>query len=279
MGLGRSSGDARAASAPSPAGGGQLPPPAQSYSHWTREPVIYFWVRLRGKRIGCLWGSVQHPAAGFLLAPDVSGAQMYAGDVWEDRLAESYAARIPAAEAVRRWKGAAEDPVAGAIAAGEEEGQATSLQVLHEVVAPGFPAPAGPAIQDGKFPDGTPVDRSHGFGPLISTLPPTYPEETAAPVRYLPVTVQGTVVGYLWASVDGQAAGYLNREPAGTAGEVAAGLWKLRLSDAHRKGVPSLDALRRCALAPEDRLSGIIGRDAQERELPGLDALRELARQ
>ncbi|GAA4234958.1 hypothetical protein GCM10022254_41070 [Actinomadura meridiana] len=105
------------------------------------------------------------------------------------------------------------------------------------------------------------------------------PQETAAPVRYLPVTVQGAVVGYLWASLDGLAAGYVNREPAGVAGEVAAGLWKMRLCDAHREGVPSLEALRRCALAPQDRLSGIIGGDAPERKLPGLRALRGLARQ
>jgi hypothetical protein len=236
-------------------------------------------VRLRGRRIGCLWGSVRQQAAGFLLSPDVTETELYAADVWEDRLAEAYAARIPAAEAVRRWKGAAEDPVAGAIVAGEEEGQAPSLQALHQVVAPGFPAPAGPSVQDGTFPDGTPADRAQGFGPLISALPATYPEETAAPVRYLPVTLQGTVVGYLWASVDGQAAGYMNRELAGVAGEVAAGLWKTRLSDAHREGVPSLEALRRCALAPQDGLSGIIGGDAPERELPGLDALRDLARQ
>ncbi|MFG2017232.1 hypothetical protein [Actinomadura geliboluensis] len=254
------------------------PAAAPSYAHWTREPVIYYWVRLRGRVIGCLWGSTGRQAAGFLLAPDVSEAEMFAADRWEDRLAEAYAADVPAAEAVRRWKGAAEDPTAGAIAADEPERQAPDLRALHQIVAPGHPAPEGPSVQDGRFEDGTPADRSKGFGPLFSVLPPTYPELTAAPVRYLPVTLDGTVVGFVWASVDGRAAGYLRREPAGTAGEVAAGLWKLRLSDAHREGVPSLQALRRCALAPADRLSGVIGQDAPVRELPGLDALRELAR-
>ena len=256
-----------------------LPPSAPSYAHWTREPVIYYQVRLHGRVIGCLWGSVRHRAAGFLLAPDVSETEMFAADYWEDRLAEAYAADVPAAEAVRRLKGAGEDRVGGGIPADEAEQQAPSLQALHQVVVPGHPAPAGPSVQDGRFEDGTPADRSQGFGPLFSVLPPTYPEQTAAPVRYLPVTLHGSVVGYVWASTDGAAAGYLNREPAGTAGEVAAGLWKLRLSDAHREGVPSLEALRRCALAPEDRLSGVIGGDAPVRELPGLDMLRELARQ
>ncbi|SFO32771.1 hypothetical protein K8Z49_22230 [Actinomadura madurae] len=257
----------------------ELPPSTPSYAHWTREPLIYFWVLLRGRRIGCLWGSPRHQAAGFLLVPDVSEAEMYAADVWEDRLAEAYARDMQAAEAVRRWKGAAEDQVGGAIPADEEERRAPSLQALHEVVAPGYPAPEGPSVQDGLFEDGTPADRSQGFGPLFSAPPPTYPEEAAGPVRSLPVTLAGTVVGYVWASADGQAAGYVSREPAGTAGEVAAGLWKMRLSDAHREGVSSLEALRRCALAPEDRLSGVIGQDAPEQELPGLDALRELARQ
>ncbi|URM96337.1 hypothetical protein LUW76_19495 [Actinomadura madurae] len=257
----------------------ELPPSTPSYAHWTREPLIYFWVLLRGRRIGCLWGSSRHQAAGFLLAPDVSEAEMYAADVWEDRLAEAYARDMQAAEAVRRWKGAAEDQVGGAIPADEEERRAPSLQALHEVVAPGFPAPEGPSVQDGLFEDGTPADRSAGFGPLFSAPPPTYPEQAAGPVRALPVTLAGTVVGYVWASADGQAADYVSREPAGTAGEVAAGLWKMRLSDSHREGVSSLEALRRCALAPEDRLSGVIGQDAPEQDLPGLDALRELARQ
>lgn len=257
----------------------ELPPSTPSYAHWTREPLIYFWVLLRGRRIGCLWGSSRHQAAGFLLVPDVSEAEMYAADVWEDRLAEAYARDMQAAEAVRRWKGAAEDQVGGAIPADEEERRAPSLQALHEVVAPGFPAPEGPSVQDGLFEDGTPADRSAGFGPLFSAPPPTYPEQAAGPVRALPVTLAGTVVGYVWASADGQVAGYVSREPAGTAGEVAAGLWKMRLSDSHREGVSSLEALRRCALAPEDRLSGVIGQDAPEQDLPGLDALRELARQ
>lgn len=258
---------------------GALPPSVPSYAHWTREPLIYFWVLLRGRRIGCLWGSVRHQAAGFLLVPDVSESEMYAADVWEDRLAEAYAQDSQAAEAVRRWRGAAEDPVGGAIPADEEERQAPNLQALHQVVAPGYPVPEGPSVQDGVFEDGTPADRSQGFGPLFSALPSTYPQQTAGPVRYLPVTLEGTVVGYVWASADGQAAGYVNREPAGTAGEVAAGLWKMRLSDSQQEGVPSLEALRRCALAPEDRLSGVIGQGAPEQELPGLDALRELARQ
>jgi hypothetical protein len=255
-----------------------LPPATPSYAHWTREPVIYYWVRLRGRAIGCLWGSVRQQAAGFLLAPDVSETEMFAADYWEDRLAEAYAADVPAAEAVRRLTGGEEDRVGGGVPAGEAEQQAPSLQALHQVVAPGYPVPAGPSVQDGRFEDGTPADRSQGFGPLAGVLPPTYPEQTSAPVRYLPVTLEGTVVGYVWASLDGGAAGYLNREPAGTAGEVAAGLWKLRLSDAHREGVPSLEALRRCALAPADRLSGVIGQEAPARDLPGLDALRELAR-
>ena len=73
------------------------PAAAPSYAHWTREPVIYYWVRLRGRVIGCLGGATGRQAAGFLLAPDVSEAEMFAADRWEDRLAEAYAADVPAA--------------------------------------------------------------------------------------------------------------------------------------------------------------------------------------
>ena len=150
-----------------------LPPPAPSYAHWTREPVIYYRVRLHGRVIGCLWGSAGHRAAGFLLTPDVSETEMFAADYWEDRLAEAYAAGVSAAEAVRRLKGAGEDPVGGGIPADEAERQAPGLQALHQMIAPGHPVPPGPSVQDGRFEDGTPADRSQGFGPLFSGLPPT----------------------------------------------------------------------------------------------------------
>lgn len=170
-------------------------------------------------------------------------------------------------------------PERAAFPADARERELPSLAALHEMVAPGVPAPEGPLIQDGKLPDGTPVDRSQGWGPLVSSPLPTYAPECDGPIRYVPVVLRDAVVGYVWASVTGEAAGYLPREAAGQDGQVAAGLWQLWLSRSFEEGASSLVALRRCKAMPEDRLSGVIGADAEERELPSLQALRELARQ
>ncbi|PRX03840.1 UNVERIFIED_ORG: hypothetical protein CLV66_109119 [Actinomadura viridilutea] len=263
-----------------------LPPNAfealpQNYDGWTREPVVYLPVVLGGVQIGCLWASTRHKAAGFLYLPEAIDREeyFYASTIWWERLGEAYRQGLPAREAILRWRGAPEDPRAGGIPADARERELPSLAALHEMVAPGVPAPEGPLIQDGKLPDGTPVDRSQGWGPLVSSPLPTYAPECDGPIRYVPVVLRDAVVGYVWASVTGEAAGYLPREAAGQDGQVAAGLWQLWLSRSFEEGASSLVALRRCKAMPEDRLSRVIGADAEERELPSLQALRELARQ
>ncbi|GAA3969208.1 hypothetical protein GCM10023085_59410 [Actinomadura viridis] len=262
---------------PAPLVDGKILPPRPTYARWTREALIYLPVVLGEEPIGHLWASKYHPAAGFLVRPGPSTAALNASGIWEDRLAEAYEKGVPAPEAIRRWKGLPPDPQAGGVPGDAEEREAPNLSTLHATTAPSAPVPEGPFVQDGAFPDGTPVDRSEGWGPLAGVVPPTYSKETDAPVRYIPVTRRGTVLGYVWASVAGEAASYVGRRSAGRDAEVAAGLWAFRLSRCFAEGVPALEALRRCKAAPDDPLAGAIGHGAEERELPSLAALRELA--
>ncbi|MFB4317474.1 hypothetical protein [Actinomadura sp. 21ATH] len=252
-------------------------PPAPGYARWTREPVIYFEVLLGGRPIGRLWASREHPAAGFLCDPAAPEAPA-AAEVWEDRLAEAHGRREPAVEAVRRCRGTAEQPGRGGVPANAVEQAAPSLAALYELAEPGVPAPQGPLVQDGRFPDGTPADRSLGSAAPYSVLPASYPVTASGPVTCLPVTRRNALLGYVWASQDGRSAGYLPCAAAGRDGEIAAGLWKLWLSRSYQARLSSVDALRRCAAAPADELAGYVGRDAAERALPDLDALRRLAR-
>ncbi|MFI0350665.1 hypothetical protein [Actinomadura sp. 9N407] len=261
---------------PLPSGGAK--PPRENYSGWTRDPVVHLPVLLRGREIGRLWASKTRMAAGFLRLPEVVDEVWDALVVWSDRLHEDYAKGLPALEAVERWRGVPEDPAGGGVPADAEAREAPSLAALYALIDPANPPPPGPLIQDGTFPDGTPADRSQGWGPLISSAPPTYARETGGPIRYVPVMLRDTVAGYLWASADGRAAGYLERAAAGEAGQVAGGLWRLRLSRAFAAGVPAFEALRRCRESAADELSGVIGPEAREQDLPDLAALRELAR-
>jgi hypothetical protein len=254
-------------------------PPARGYDRWTREPVIYFEVLSRGRPIGHLWASGEHPAAGFLGRSGAPEELLDAAEAWEDRLAEACGRGEAAVDTVRRWRGAPESAECGAIPADQEERTAPSLTALYELTEPGVPAPRGPLVQDGRFPDGTPADRARGQGPPFSVLTATYPEGAAGPVRYLTVARRHTALGYVWASEDGLAAGYVPRAAAGRAGEAAAGLWRLWLSRSFQARLSSLDAIRRCMAVPADELAGFIGPGAEERALPGLDALRDLARE
>ncbi|MBX6767917.1 MAG: hypothetical protein IRY90_12325 [Actinomadura rubrobrunea] len=240
---------------------------------------MYLPVMLGGRQIGCLWASTKHKSAGFQYLPGAAERAREASTIWWQRLADAYDQGLPARDAILMWRGAPEDPKAGGIPADAQEQELPNREALYKLFNPDAPVPEGPLIQDGKFPDGTPVDRSQGWGPLISTPPPTYATESDGPIRYVPVVLRGALVGYVWASVAGDAADYLPREAAGRDGQVAAGLWKLLISRSYAEGESSLEALRRCKAMPEDRLSGVIGADAEERELPSLQALRELARQ
>ncbi|GAA4234952.1 hypothetical protein GCM10022254_41050 [Actinomadura meridiana] len=259
---------------------GGIRPPKPSYEQFTRQAVFYLPVVRRGELLGYLWAAESNvKAAGFIRSIAARAAGADATSVWGRRLDTFHDRGTPALDAIRGWVGAPEDPVGGAVPPGTRERRVPSLAALHELANPGTPVSSGPLIQDGLYPDGTPVDRSAGWGPLVSVRPPSYATRTATPVLSYPVTRGGTVLGYVWASVSEDAASYLRRARADRDGEIAAGLWEARLADAFGAGVPAADAVRRLRGTPEDPLAGGIAADAQEHQATGLDELDRLARE
>ncbi|XVQ10059.1 hypothetical protein ACQP1W_47355 [Spirillospora sp. CA-255316] len=254
-------------------------PPPESYEPFTRKPVIYLPVLLNGSRIGFLWASVTDRAAGFMRCREFLQEAWEAPMVWDERLQHSYAQGLPAREAIRGWVGAPEDPRGGGVPSGAREEVADALTEVEALADPTRPPSPGPLIQDGEFPDGTPVDRSKGWGPLHFEVPPSYDLETDGPVRYLPVVKGSVLLGYLWASVAGGAAFYMERKDAGIDGVNAGGPWIVRLRELYGQGVPANEVLARCRAEPPgggDR-AGAVPPDAREEELPGLEALERLA--
>ncbi len=86
----------------------------------------------------------------------------------------------------------------------------------------------------------------------------------------------GQNLGYLWASVGDEAAGYEPRTAAGEAAFEAGAEWLLRLRDAHSRNLSALAALTwvtQGARRPEIGLP--VGDTPQE--TPSLDALEELS--
>ncbi|WP_131736234.1 hypothetical protein [Actinomadura roseirufa] len=244
--------------------------PQRGYDSATRKPVIYLPVVLGGEPIGYLWAAVTDHAAGFVRRAEALERAFRAPMVWDARLDEAHERGVPARDAVRRWIGAPEDPEAGAIPAGTTEREAAALAEVDLLANPDLPPPAGPLVQDGEFPDGTPVDRAKGWGPLTLSVPPSYASEARGPVRYLTVVRDGVVLGYLWASLTGDGASYLERQDAGLAGVNAGVPLILKLRESYEAGLPPLDAIRRCEGGP-------VGVDAEEREAASLGDLRALA--
>ena len=71
------------------------------------------------------------------------------------------------------------------------------------------------------------MDRAQGWEDLspFTTRRDGYRMSTETPVRYLPITRGGEVLGYLWASETDAAAAYVARKGTGAAGFQAGGLW------------------------------------------------------
>lgn len=247
------------------------------YEPWTRKPLFYWPILIRGEFVGHIWASQHHNSAG--LVRILSRDDFSWMDVWRERLDAACKQGLRPVDAVQRWVGAPEDPIGGYIPADAPVPDAPNLDALYQRTNPGGPAAPGPLIQDGEFPDGTPVNRAQGWGPLVSAPATTYPSTTDSPVRYLPIIKSGNLIAYLWASTTNDAAGYLPRAAAGRTAQIAAGLWKLRITEGYEQNVPPLEILDRCRAFPEDHMSGMIQPNVPDAELPTVQQLVNLAQQ
>ncbi|MEU6220631.1 hypothetical protein ABZ845_24430 [Streptomyces sp. NPDC047022] len=114
---------------------------------------------------------------------------------------------------------------------------------------------------------------------LRSRLPASedeYQEITEHPVRYFTVRRDGKTIGYVWASVGDEAAGYEPRTAAGVEAFEAGAEWLLRLRAAHGRGLSALAALAWVAQTPPRSEVGLIVEDVPH-EVSSLDVLEELS--
>ncbi|NJC72173.1 hypothetical protein HC031_20985 [Planosporangium thailandense] len=90
------------------------------------------------------------------------------------------------------------------------------------------------------------------------------------------MTLQGDLIGYLWAAVTDDAISFVVRDKGGDAAYNAAVRWTHRLRWAKANGITPLQALRHWAGQPEEPLTGYVPEGA-EQEAPSLGALEALA--
>lgn len=129
-----------------------------------------------------------------------------------------------------------------------------------------------------------------GYVPPWDAPPPPLPPNTdpyphggynaisEGPLRYLPVSLEGEIVGYLWASVADDAASFLRvLAPPLTRSLDAAVAWSERLRQAEADGLTPLQALTHWVGTPPDPQAGAIPAGAVPQEVPSKRELREIA--
>ena len=107
------------------------------------------------------------------------------------------------------------------------------------------------------------------------SAPDEFPWKTQSEVRFVPVQLQGVLIGYLWAAVTDDAAGFVARGAAGRAGLVADLEWTRRLRWAKANGLTPLQALRHWVGAEEDPKAGAVS--GTEEGAPSTEALEARA--
>jgi hypothetical protein len=108
------------------------------------------------------------------------------------------------------------------------------------------------------------------------SAPDNFPSSTDAAVRFVPVIRQGTVVGYVWAAVTDDAAGFVPRQAAGDAAFNTAVAWVRRFRWAKASGLAPSQVLGHWAGEPEDDKTGRVPENAED-TAPSLAALKERA--
>lgn len=249
-------------------------------------PVRYERVYRGNTVIGYLWCSAAglENGAGFVPRPDAGDAGAAAHAEWSRRVGSARAAT----DVIADWRRHPEDRAGALNDTGEWE--AATVAELVRLAA----EPEREERHAKDRPRSAPREDavSHEPNPGQDTYAPT----TDGPVRYAPaVSGDGTVLGYLWASPEEDAAGFVERAAAGTVNATnAAAVWRRRLGRAHDRGLPAIGALREWigedpaaghtpdptdasgTTSPEWRLAGALP-PSSERAATSLRELRRLA--
>ncbi|MFI6576142.1 hypothetical protein ACIBFB_10080 [Nocardiopsis sp. NPDC050513] len=246
------------------------------YAHSTSTPIRYQPVASGGRVIAYLWASTEEEAAScvMVLAAAEPVDRLRAAAVWSDRLHRAHDQGLTALQALEHCRDAQEDPVAGTVSGPAQD--AASLDDLYELANPGHES-APPPVRDRAEEAGP--GRAPDWGPLSPfTLDVrAYHPTTESAVRYLPVLVQGDLVGYLWAAETDDAASFLATVRSKARGSVAKSHWIRWMVERRREDLSPLEALRRAAREPDTPHGGRVPPDTPEATAPSLRALEEIA--
>jgi hypothetical protein len=233
--------------------------------------IRYYPVTINDEIIGYLYATEDDEWASFIRRMESSRDTFRAAVEWSTRLGQAGNYGFSPLQAVRHWVGKPAHPTAGGIQADSQEQRAPNRAALERL--------ANPMREENDL---TASEFYEGLGYSGTRWHPHqggYDFLTAGPVHYMPVTLQGEVLGYIWASETGDAADFVHRTGAGPAGIAAGEVWMSRLDQAAAEGLEPLHALRRWVGEAEDSIAGGIAADAHEVTAPGTKFVEQLARE
>jgi hypothetical protein len=245
------------------------------YATTTHHPVRFGPVTENGQTLGYVWTALGDHAAYFVeqqdVAPEFRNTVLDAGIRWRRRLADAAADGTSPVEFFEQWTEAT-----------ERLAEPASLYISPYVVE------ETPSLITVLRRAGIPVDTEAGLAaplriPGVNVPVPdgSYCDFTFSAVRTVTVWCDDRVMGYVWASTDNQAAGFLRRHDAYPDSWKAANIWYERLDSAHGRGLAPLQAMREWIGAPPDPGcpdAGYIPGDVSELEEPHLARLYQRAR-
>ncbi len=103
--------------------------------------------------------------------------------------------------------------------------------------------------------------QSPGFEPGPPEFADEYDSWTRRPVVYLPVVSRGDLIGYLWAGIGSNAAGYMRRLAADPDNATCPDFWQDRLAENCRNNLTPEQVIQHWIGWPEDPRCGAIPRN------------------
>ncbi|GAA0976647.1 hypothetical protein GCM10009551_012060 [Nocardiopsis tropica] len=252
-----------------------------SYATEARGPVRHYPLVLEGRTVGHLWAAVEEgeDAAGTVMVLTALDTEprIGAASFWGKRLEQACGAGLTPLEALERLRKEREDPVGGGVPVGARPEEAPSKDALVAWANPGYTPSAGPEGLGGP-PRPSQLPRHPGPELVTRQVLKSYPRRTDQPVRYLPVRLGSGTVGLLWASVTGDAAGFVRNLDAQPASSFAEVWWLEEFVRLHERGLGPLEAIREHVGAPENPVGGRLDPADEERTAASTAALEEIAR-
>lgn len=239
-------------------------------------PVHYYMIHLKGRPIAALLTQGERNAK-FLAIMESTDLEtrLSASETWGKRLKKDAEQGLSPMEFIQRWRGVASEPSVGGIPAEAELHTCTDLVELDQLLNPGIEP-----VEDDLTKLLQDPEHLYGrdWGPLIMEKVETgYRIGTRSEITYLPVRLGETVIGYLWASDNENARGYVPRPAAGPPAWRAERWWIRQAVDAAGRALSPTQALRDRIGLPEDPVGGRLEPADEERTAAGRRGLEQIA--